>query len=184
VLDFGLVKEHASEAPAGLSMEGALLGTPAYLAPESIMDPSQVDARSDLYAVGAVAYYLLVGEPVFASQSVVEVCAHHLHTTPLPPSERLPTPISGALEGLILRCLAKTAAARPASAAELLVLLDQLDDVGVWSTKDAENWWQEHAAAIRQLAKASRVVGSTPGPRTVAVDLDQRLGSRVRPLNA
>ena len=180
VLDFGLVKEYAAPASAGLSIEGALLGTPAYLAPEAIRDPSQVDGRSDLYAVGAVGYYLLAGEPVFVARSMVELCVQHLHTEPTALAERSGQPVPPAFDQLILRCLAKDPARRPSSARELMALLDTLADLGAWSADDAERWWQEHAPALSSAVKAGRSAGSTPGPRTVAVDLERR-GSSARP---
>lgn len=173
VLDFGLVKDNAPDAGAGLSIEGALLGTPAYLAPEAILAPSLVDARSDLYALGAVGYYLLVGEPVFVCRTVVEVCAHHLHSVPVAPSERSGAPAS-ALDALILRCLAKDPEHRPTSASDLGRALAVLEGVGDWSTDDAERWWRERAPAVTKAAKVHRSAASTPGPRTVAIDLDRR----------
>lgn len=174
VLDFGLVKEFTAEVEAGLSVEGALLGTPAYLAPESIIDPERVDGRSDLYALGAVGYYLLVGAPVFESQSLLEACVQHVHSAPVPPSERTPGPVPAGLEALILRCLAKDPGARPASALELLRALEELGELGGWCRADAELWWQERAPQWVSAARAGRVRSSTPGPRTVAVDLDRR----------
>jgi eukaryotic-like serine/threonine-protein kinase len=183
VLDFGLVKEYAAGADANLSVEGAVIGTPAYLAPESIRDPSRIDERTDLYAVGAVGYYLLVAAPVFVGASLVEVCVQHLHSEPVAPSERGGGPIPEALDRLILHCLAKDPAQRPATARELNALLDALGDVGAWSMHDAEAWWRDQAPGVVRAAKVARSVGSTPGPRTVAVDLDRR-SSRPRPLNA
>jgi hypothetical protein len=178
VLDFGLVKEHAAEPSPALSITGALLGTPMYLAPESIQDPSRVDARSDLYALGAVGYYLLAGAPVFESDSLIGLCMQHLCSEPSPPSERARQAIPAALDALILRCLAKAPAERPASAPELLGLLGSLGELGGWSTGDAQRWWQEEAPRVVQSVKAERSTGSTPGPRTVAVDLERRSPSR------
>jgi serine/threonine-protein kinase len=174
VLDFGLVKEFRAEVDAGLSVDGALLGTPTYLAPESITDPSLVDGRADLYAVGAVGYYLLVGEPVFASATLIEACMHHVHSAPVPPSERAPQPVPPALDALILRCLAKSPAARPASALELANLLEPLSELGSWSRADAEQWWRERAPEVRRAVQGGRSRVSTPGPRTVAIDLERR----------
>ena len=173
VLDFGLVKDHGAEASADLSMTGALLGTPAYLAPEAILDPSHVDARLDLYAVGAVGYELLVGEPVFVGKTV-EVCAHHLHSTPAPPSQRTSHPIPGPLERLVLRCLEKDPAARPVSAAALIVLLDELGDIDTWSVADAERWWKEQAPAVVDQVKVGQSGAAASGPRTVDIDLERR----------
>jgi hypothetical protein len=168
VLDFGLVKEQAS-ATARLSLTGALVGTPSYLPPEAILDPNKVDARSDLYAVGAVGYFLLAGRPVFEGATLVEVCAKHLHSAPEPLTGVALPP---ELERLIMACLAKDPAARPASASALLAALDRVG--ASWSVTDAERWWESHGSAARAAARALRRASSTPGPLTVAVDLTQR----------
>jgi serine/threonine-protein kinase len=91
VMDFGLVKDIGvgpdGERPVAITESAtiAVVGTPLYLAPEAIARPTEVDGRADIYALGAVAYYLLVGAPVFGGQTVVEVCSQHLHATPVPP---------------------------------------------------------------------------------------------------
>jgi serine/threonine protein kinase len=59
-----------------------LTGTPLCMSPESITSPDAVDLRSDLYSLGAVAYFLRVGRPPFAGKSIVEICAAHLHVVP------------------------------------------------------------------------------------------------------
>lgn len=82
VLDFGLVRDLQTAGEVGLTGEVAIAGTPLYLSPEAINAPERVDARSDLYAVGAVGYYLLTGHPVFEARTIVEICGHHLHTVP------------------------------------------------------------------------------------------------------
>ncbi len=109
VVDFGLVKDRVGGASDGnltLSAIGSITGTPLYLSPEAIRDPANVDARSDLYAVGAVAYFLLTGQPVFAATSVVELCALHLTAAPEPLEQRLGRPLPGPLSALVMRCLA------------------------------------------------------------------------------
>ena len=91
VVDFGLVKQFettVSEATLAVTAANVLLGTPLYIAPEAISGEAAVDGRSDLYALGAVGYFLLTGTPVFRAKTVVEMCAHHLHTEPEPPSQR------------------------------------------------------------------------------------------------
>jgi serine/threonine-protein kinase len=95
------------------------LGTPLYLSPEALVAPDTMDGRSDLYAVGALGYFLLTGAPPFSGSGLLEVCAHHLHTKPLPPSARRGSRIPPGLEALILACLAKTMDLRPPSAAAL-----------------------------------------------------------------
>ena len=89
VLDFGLVKETEQASPE-VTSANAILGTPHYMAPESIVDPANVDGRADLYALGASAYYLLTGKHVFDGSTLVEVCSQHLHQAPVPPSEKNP----------------------------------------------------------------------------------------------
>jgi eukaryotic-like serine/threonine-protein kinase len=180
VLDFGLVKEHAHDTALGLSTDGLLLGTPAYLAPEAILHPSRADARTDLYALAAVAYWLLVAEPLFPSETVVEACAHHLHTPPRPPSERSLLPVPPALDALILRCLAKDPDARPASALELAAGLDAIE-IPAWTREQGDGWWRDRAPVVLAAVKQLRSADSTPGPRTIAVDLERRTpASRAR----
>jgi len=172
VLDFGLVKDHGAEVAAGLSMTGSLIGTPATLAPEAILTPGSVDARADLYAVGAVSYHLLVGAPVFAGKTAVETCAHHLHSQPEPPSRRAPSALPAPLEALVLRCLAKDPAQRPPSASHVMAALEEMAaEVGPWSAADADAWWRERAPALTSRVAAERTSGSRSGPRTIAVDL-------------
>jgi serine/threonine protein kinase len=117
LIDFGLVEQLGAVAE-GLP-EGALIGTPLYISPEAIVAPETVGARSDLYGLGAVAYFLLRGAPVFRGRSVVEVCSHHLHTAPEPLATALGGTISAELERIVLACLAKDPAERPASASEV-----------------------------------------------------------------
>ena len=172
VLDFGLVKDHGAEVAAGLSMTGSLVGTPATLAPEAILAPASVDARVDLYAVGAVAYHLLVGAPVFAGKTAVETCAHHLHSQPVPPSRRAPRALPAPLEELVLRCLAKDPAERPPSAGHVMAALEEMASEGHrWSPADADSWWRQRAPAVSSRVRAERTSGSRSGPRTIAVDV-------------
>jgi eukaryotic-like serine/threonine-protein kinase len=122
LIDFGLV-EQIGEVARGQA-PGTVVGTPLYLSPEAIVAPETVDARSDLYGLGALAYFLLRGAPVFHGRSVVEVCGHHLHTVPEPLSALLGETLPGELERIVLSCLAKDPAARPPSAADLRLRLE------------------------------------------------------------
>jgi tRNA A-37 threonylcarbamoyl transferase component Bud32 len=163
VVDFGLVKD--LEADTGASHDGALVGTPLYLAPEAIRSPA-ADARSDLYSVGAVAYFLLTGRHVFEGRTVVEICGHHLHTAPTPPSERLGRALPAALEAWVLGCLQKDPDRRPASAAEAAARLEGCG-LGVdWTQETARAWWtakgRDLAAARRAEALPSALTLSRP----------------------
>ena len=109
VVDFGLVKAVlADDADATMiaTSQQVLTGTPMYMAPEAIKGEQFVDGRSD-HALGAVGYYLLTGEPLFPSDTVVEVVAHHLHTVPEPPSKRSGISVPPELEAILMRCLEK-----------------------------------------------------------------------------
>ncbi len=118
LVDFGLVKRlDDGTADGALTGVNQLTGPPLYLAPEAIRDGARVDERTDLYALGAVGFFLLTGEAPFAGGGIVEICSHHLHTPPPTPSARRGEPIGDDLDALILACLAKDPAARPVSAA-------------------------------------------------------------------
>lgn len=172
LLDFGLVRELESGATSGLTRTDTVMGTPLYLSPEAITNPAAVDARSDLYALGAVGYFLLTGEHVFSGRTVVEICSHHLHTEPEPPSARLGVRLPESLEEIIMRCLAKNPAERPASAGELRDLILACEDVGEWTDAQARAWWREHGAAVEARRKSDGPVSATA--RTIAVDAARR----------
>jgi eukaryotic-like serine/threonine-protein kinase len=174
VVDFGLVKPLDPERSlAGRSMAGVLTGTPHYMSPESMTMPESADPRSDLYALGAVGYFLLTGKPVFEGETIVDVLGHHLHTEPVPPSTRLGTAIPADLEAVILMCLRKKPDDRPASARAMRDALRRCANVIPWTTDRATAWWQEHRTAPRPLIGSSTGVAPTGG--TVTVDLDDRL---------
>ena len=160
VVDFGLVKRVRTDDDAmtmAVTMEQTLLGTPLYMSPESISGTAEVGAPSDLYALGAVAYVLLTGTPVFPGRSVVEILAHHLHTPPEPPSQRLGRPIAPELEELVLQCLAKSPDERPTSAQALRDRLGSLQLADRWTDDDAARWWlryRQQQAALGVLRGA------------------------------
>jgi serine/threonine-protein kinase len=163
LLDFGLVKELAVDAAPGVSIAGHLTGTPLYMAPESILAPDHVDARTDLYALGAVAYFLLAGGEVFAGNSVVEVCGAHLHQTPQPLAAR-GVQVSAELEALVLACLSKQPEQRPQSALELRRRLDACA-IEPWDADQASGWWSEHLTVLERDGAES-----LGGARTLAID--------------
>jgi len=174
VLDFGLVKE-LEAVDSGVTAAGNIVGTPHYLSPEGITGAGNVDARSDVYAVGAVAYALVTGQHVFAGKSGVEVIGHHLHTAPRTPSERLGRPIDPVLERLILDCLAKKPDDRPADAGALLELIEERWTGGAWTQRQARAWWETRAPAMLAARRAAEESVSR-GPK-LAVDVASRMGS-------
>jgi serine/threonine protein kinase len=138
MLDFGLSRP-IDESIADDDGDGyaAIAGTPLYLAPEAITAPENVDARSDLYALGALGYFLLTGVPPFSGKTLVEVCSQHVHSQPLPPSRRLGVSVPAQLEALLLECLDKAPERRPRSAAALQARLRRM----------ATAWCHEREAA-------------------------------------
>jgi serine/threonine-protein kinase len=145
VLDFGLVKDLGASADSRLTREDIVAGTPQYLAPETIRDGTSSDPRSDLYAVGAVAYFLLTGTPVFQGRPMA-VIQSHVSAAPDPPSARLGRPLPAKLERLILDCLEKDPALRPESARCLATRFAACDDVPSWTSDDAKTWWSARKA--------------------------------------
>jgi hypothetical protein len=131
VIDFGLVKQLDPEQGPAVTRTDTIAGTPLFMAPECITRPDSIDAKVDTYALGATAYFLITGKPVFDGETMVEVCSHHLHSQPLPPSERLGQPLPPRLEALILRCLSKEPARRPDDD-ELLGLLRECERESPW----------------------------------------------------
>jgi serine/threonine protein kinase len=169
VLDFGLVKETATTTSATLEGGIALLGTPLYMSPEAISNPSGLDARTDLYSLGAVGYLLLTGEPVFSGRNAVEICAQHLHAVPVPPHQRLRSPVPADLEAVVLRCLAKRPDERFASARELSRALGACADASRWETDQARAWWAASEPKIK-ARRAKVQAAATPGNESVVVD--------------
>ena len=174
VLDFGLVRElTSSEASKSLSRVDAVIGTPHYLSPEAILTPHQIDARADIYGLGCVAYFLATGTPPFGGQTLVEVCAHHLHTEPVPPREHVS--IRADLETTILSCLVKDPKLRPQRAADLAEKLGQCADAEGWKLADAETWWRQIGDA--KVAPSKKARPKDEPQRTICCDFERRLKS-------
>jgi serine/threonine protein kinase len=173
VLDFGLVKAIDDRRQAGLTHEASLTGTPLYMSPEAIEFPARVDARSDIYAVGAVGYFLLTGKPVFEADNVFELCQKHMTEPAQPPSERVSEPIPVELENAILSCLDKSPAKRPQTARDLALLVARCPEAVQWSLEEADAWWTRHER--RQVTGLNPIAApnsptSTDG-RDVTIDL-------------
>ena len=154
VLDFGLVKPRdATSAPAELAptltIDGALAGTPAFLAPEMALGEKEIDGRADVYALGCVGYWLLTGQLVFEAETPMKMILRHLQAAPAPPSDRTELTVPAALDRLLLECLEKEPSKRPASAAELGQRLAAIELAEPWSRARAAVWGEAHAGAKR-----------------------------------
>ncbi len=177
VLDFGLVKSIDDRRKASLTHDSALTGTPLYMSPEAIEFPNSVDARSDIYALGAVGYFLLTGLPVFEAGSVVELCQMHLDKSPAPPSQHVETKIPQELENALLACLEKSRAKRPQTARDLAALISRCAEANAWSIEDSDAWWGRHergvSAAILEQPSPPSVGRTSAHGHDMTIDLRQ-----------
>jgi hypothetical protein len=145
ILDFGMVKRHADqgESDPKLTAEHVVGGTPAYMSPEQALgDP--VDARTDLYSVGCVAYWMLTGHQVFQGRTPMETMMQHVQVEPARPSVRTELPIPPALEDVVMALLAKEPSDRPQTADAVVArLAEALPEIS-WTAAHALVWWDRH----------------------------------------
>ncbi len=163
LLDFGLVKAVDGREQASLTSTNSMAGTPMYLPPEGINHPDAVDGRSDLYALGAVAYYLLTGTTVFDGESIIEICMKHVQEQPQSLSERLGKPVSADLEQIVMQCLEKDPEKRPQSAYEVILELSKCQSDGKWSIQDASQWWDQQMPGQPTQGQATQIQSGVQG---------------------
>ena len=167
LLDFGLVKEFHVGKDVKLTGDSVVIGTPQYMAPETILHPESVDARGDIYSLGAVAYFLLAGVDVFDGKSAVEVCSQHLYQVP-PAFGEKGISVPADLEAVVLACLEKDPALRPQTAVELR---DRLEACRIepWDRDAALAWWRDYPppADDEAVMRSSEAL-------TIAVDAERR----------
>lgn len=152
VLDFGLVRRVGRGGPGNAldtvdSVDARISGTPGYLAPEAVTRSGDVDARADIYSLGCVAYWMLTARHVFERESALAVILAHTSDAPEPPG-RVVGPGGGIppeLDRLVIRCLEKSPADRPASAAALRDELTSLPGLATWDEEAAREWWSRVA---------------------------------------
>ncbi len=171
VLDFGLVKARDEGRPGAAGDDESVAGTPLYMSPEAIQFPSSVDGCSDIYAVGAVGYFLLTGRPVFEAASVLELCEKHVSEQPVPPSTRSGREIPPDLESALLACLEKSRAKRPQTARDLSQRLARCAAAGQWTIDDAETWWSRHERG--QAPAGAAPTGTTAAGRAFEATIAQ-----------
>ena len=157
LLDFGLVRTPDLGATADtLTQEGAIAGTPAYMAPEQADGKRNLDARSDIYSLGAVAYYLLTGQPPFVRPTHLQTLIAHIHERPTPPYQ-LQADVPADLQAVVLRCLEKEPAQRFADARSLDRALAGCQAAGGWTEERADAWWHDAMSsgnAAQRVAEA------------------------------
>jgi hypothetical protein len=167
VLDFGLVRTMRMQAR--VTNADIALGTPQFMSPEAMKTPDSVDGRSDLYSLGAVAYYLLSGQHVFEGQSAIEICGHHMHTPPRPLSDLVPG-VDTELEKLVLGCLAKAPTDRPQSARDLCDALLLCPSRAEWTGEKARAWWTIHDRLLHPIEPAKPLPAGVSVSQTAKCD--------------
>jgi len=140
VLDFGLVKDLNTGIEH--TVADAIPGTPPYIAPERLSDPRNIDCRSDLYSVGALAFNLLTGKPVFEGNSSMDI-AYKVVAEAAPRVSKFVS-VDAELDQLVSDCLERRPDARPQSAQAIIDRLQTIIGQDKWSQTDARNWWQHH----------------------------------------
>jgi eukaryotic-like serine/threonine-protein kinase len=141
ILDFGLVKTLSEDQSVHISQEGTIAGSPLYMAPEQVMHNQPPDRPTDIYGLGAVAYFTLTGRPPFMGQTPMEVMVAHARDPVIPPSRLRPN-IPPDLEAIVLRCLAKNPKDRYPDTPSLARDLEACADASNWSPEHAANWWR------------------------------------------
>lgn len=141
ILDFGLVKNVAQQHSRDLTRTLRILGTPLYMAPERLRNPADVDARADIYAVGAVAFFLITGRRLFDASDDLAMTTQVLNDEPPRLSAVATAPVPGELDLLVQACLEKKREERPQRVTDLLEALDALALELRWSQQDAQAWW-------------------------------------------
>jgi serine/threonine-protein kinase len=163
LLDFGLVTfTQPCSQDVHATSAGVVVGSPHYAAPELTLGARAVDARTDIYSLGATAYFQLTGRPVFCGEKPLEIVRAHAYDAPTPPSQ-VREDIPPELEAIVLKCLAKSPDERFASVADLESALAACGQEHEWTSEQAERWWQETAdftpggshAEVDELAETS-----------------------------
>jgi tRNA A-37 threonylcarbamoyl transferase component Bud32 len=145
VLDFGIVKQLRNPQTRDITQYSRVLGTPQYMAPERLRNPADADARADIYALGAVAWFALAGRPAFDAQTDHDIVYRVLNEPP--PAVSVVAPATPpALEALIARCLAKERDDRPADIEAVRAALAAIAAGHPWTEEEARAWWQAHGA--------------------------------------
>ena len=157
LLDFGLAKPTIEgNGEMQLTMEGTVTGSPLFMSPEQASGEDRVDARSDIYSLGAVMYYMLTGQPPFMSDNPLKVMIAHASQEVVPPRQINPE-IAVELEEIVLRCLEKDPDHRFQDVARLQRALREVVLDEPWSSDLAAEWWSCNGCPERKKLAAELV---------------------------
>jgi serine/threonine-protein kinase len=157
LLDFGLAKPAVEMGrEAGLTVEGTVTGSPLFMSPEQASGEDRIDARSDIYSLGAVIYYMLTGQPPFAHENPIKVMIAHASHDVVPPRQIDPElPLE--LEEIVLRCLEKDPEHRYQDVLALKRALNELVLDETWTSESAAAWWNCNGCPERKKLAAELV---------------------------
>jgi len=155
ILDFGLVKSLTRADTQTITRTMRLLGTPLYMAPERLRDPSDVDFRSDIYSVGVVAFFILTGRKMFQTDDTLALTSCVLHEVPPRVSAVATQPIPEELDLLIESCLHKRREDRPQRITDMVDTLESISRTHRWTQSDAEAAWVHAGEEDPGRARAS-----------------------------
>ena len=172
LLDFGLVKPIRSMAGqrgddlntgvTELTVDGGFAGSPLYMSPEQAIGEATPDPRSDIYSLGAVAYFMMTGKPPFSAQHAMRVILQHLNDEPMPPSQAVNRPLNwqipADLEAVVLKCMQKDPEDRYATICELDSALAACADANDWDYRSAHDWWHAHCPKLRAASQCNAEV--------------------------
>ena len=123
-----------------------MLGTPLFMAPERLRNPSDADARADIYALATVAHYALTGRNAFEAETDHDIVYRVLNEPAPPLAGAGVRGLPAALEALVAACLEKERERRPADVAEVIAVLDAVAAAFPWTQDEARAWWAVHGA--------------------------------------
>jgi serine/threonine-protein kinase len=142
LLDFGLVKHVQEKHSRDLTRGLKILGTPLYMAPERLRNPAETDPRSDIYSVGAVAFFMLAGKRPFEGGDDLALASRILNDEAPRVSAVATQPVPTEVDMLVQACLEKKPADRPQRVTDLVEACDALALEHRWTQREAEAWWQ------------------------------------------
>jgi len=151
-----------ARADGKLTQEGAIAGTPAFMSPEQADSRDSLDARTDIYSLGAVAYFLLTGRPPFVRATAMQILAAHMLEPVVAPDQVCAVPAD--LQAVVLRCLAKDPAERFAGAEDLDRALAACSDSGRWDEEQARAWWSSRGQTGNRSASEAFTVEAASTP--------------------
>jgi serine/threonine-protein kinase len=156
LLDFGLVQGSGlNESPAKLTMQGTILGSPPYLSPELALGKRDLDPRSDIYSVGAVAYFLLTGQPPFPRETAMQMLLAHAYEQPRPVQEVRPD-VPGDVAEVVMRCLRKNPEERYPDVTSLEKAFAACGVAELWTEEMAAAWWRERPSDTHDTIEATQ----------------------------